>query len=39
MAKLVCDRIPDLFGGSARPLNTPDFREALRGKLREDTAE
>lgn len=39
MAKLVRDRIPDLFGGSARPLNPPDFRVALREKLREETAE
>lgn len=39
MAKLVRDRIPDLFGGSARPLNPPDFRVALREKLREETEE
>lgn len=39
MAKLVRDRIPDLFGGSARPLNPPDFRAALREKLREETEE
>ncbi|MFC4639164.1 phosphoribosyl-ATP pyrophosphohydrolase [Deinococcus hohokamensis] len=39
MPKLVRDRIPELFGGVARPLGEADFRAALREKLREETQE
>ena len=39
MGKLVRDRIPELFGGSALVLNADEFRAALRAKLGEEMGE
>ena len=36
MGKLVRDRIPELFGGTVRPMNVQEFRSALRAKVQEE---
>ncbi|MFC3835183.1 MULTISPECIES: nucleoside triphosphate pyrophosphohydrolase [Deinococcus] len=39
MGKLVRDRIPDLFGGTAHVLDDDGYRAALRDKLQEEVTE
>ncbi|QFP76779.1 nucleoside triphosphate pyrophosphohydrolase [Deinococcus sp. AJ005] len=39
MSKLVRNHIPDLFGGTSRPLNPAEFRSALCAKLGEEVGE